>query len=202
MADLSTIDAILPRTKRLKAATNDTHERLDQRILATDPFGSRDNYVRFLTVQYRFHRSVDPLYRDAALGALLPDLAERNRFDKLTADLADLGQPSPVDDMPQPFETGAVDLPTALGWLYVAEGSNLGAAILFKLARALDLDEDFGARHLAGHPDGRAQHWRAFTAVLDTIELDDAEEARLEAGAKAAFARVHALVDMAARNGP
>jgi heme oxygenase (biliverdin-IX-beta and delta-forming) len=201
MADLSIIDEILPRTKRLKAATNDTHERLDQRILATEPFANRDNYARFLKVQYRFHHSVDPLYRDAALGALLPDLADRNRFDKLAADLRDLGQDLLVEDMAQPFGEGPADLPTALGWLYVAEGSNLGAAILFKMARALDLDEDFGARHLAGHPDGRARHWREFTAALDALDLDEAEEARLEAGAKAAFARVHALVDAVAPAG-
>lgn len=95
-----------------------------------------------------------------------------------------------------PAFKGAVDLPTAF-WLYVAEGSNLGAAFLFKAAAALGLDASFGARHLAGHPDGRAQHWREFTAALDALELDLEEDARVIAGAEAAFGRVQALVDAA-----
>lgn len=96
---------------------------------------------------------------------------------------------------PPVFDADAIDVPTALGWLYVAEGSNLGAAFLFKMARALDLDENFGARHLAGHADGRAQHWRDFTGALDTVDLDADEERRVSMGANAAFARVQALVD-------
>ena len=52
----------------------------------------------------------------------------------------------------------------------------------------------FGARHLAGHPEGRAQHWRRFTAALDAVGLSAAEEVRATIGAEAAFARVEELV--------
>lgn len=79
--------------------------------------------------------------------------------------------------------------------IYVAEGSNLGAASLFKAVAALGLDAGFGARHLAGYPDGRAQHWREFTAALDALELEPEEDARVIAGTEAVFARVRALVD-------
>jgi heme oxygenase len=84
---------------------------------------------------------------------------------------------------------------TALGWLYVSEGSKLGAAILYKLAGKIGLDAQFGARHLAGHPDGRARHWRDFTAVLDTAPLDAGGEQRVTAGARAAFMRMHGHVE-------
>src|SRR5690606_18526810 len=90
---------------------------------------------------------------------------------------------------------GKVDLPTALGWLYVAEGSNLGAAFLIKEAAKLGLSQDFGARHLAGAPEGRGLHWRTFTAALDAVPLSDEDEARVIAGAEAAFRRVHGLVN-------
>lgn len=183
------------RAKRLKAATNDTHDRLDKRIMASEPFASVPNYARFLAVQYRFHRDIDALYAHPQLIALLPDLAERRRLDQIRQDIEDLDQPVPAPDSEAPFAGADLDLPTALGWLYVAEGSNLGAAFLFKMARALGLDETHGARHLAGHPDGRAQHWRAFTGALDGLAMDEVHEQRLAEGARAAFRRVHALVE-------
>lgn len=183
------------RARRLKAATNDTHDRLDKRIMASEPFASVPNYARFLAVQYRFHSDIDALYGHEPLRVLLPDLAERRRLDQIRQDIEDLGQAVPESEGASPFASAAIDLPTALGWLYVAEGSNLGAAFLFKMARALGLDENHGARHLAGHPDGRARHWRAFTGALDALTLDDGEELRLAEGARTAFRRVHALVE-------
>ena len=84
---------------------------------------------------------------------------------------------------------------TALGWLYVAEGSNLGAAFLLKEAIKLGLNDGFGVRHLAAAPEGRGLHWKTFTAALDTVALTPEEEQRVVAGAKAAFARVQHAVD-------
>lgn len=183
------------RAKRLKAATTETHDRLDKRIMAGEPFAAVSNYARFLAVQYQFHRDIEALYGDADLAALVPDLAGRRRFDEIGQDMADLAAPHPEPAEAPRFAAGDIDVPTALGWLYVAEGSNLGAAFLFKMARALGLDENHGARHLAGHPDGRAQHWRSFTGALDQVSLDEAEEMRVIDGANAAFRRVHALVE-------
>ncbi|PRA54416.1 biliverdin-producing heme oxygenase [Ochrobactrum sp. MYb68] len=185
----------LPRSKRLKARTTGTHERLDQSIMAGDPFASRERYALFVEVQYQFHRDIDALYDAAVLDRLLPDLAGRRRFALVGQDLIDLGFDLPVADGVPAFPAGSdVDLPTALGWLYVAEGSNLGAAFLLKEALKLGLSEELGACHLAGAPEGRGLHWRTFTAALDEIELTDAEEERVVAGAEAAFRRVHGLV--------
>ena len=185
----------LPRSKRLKARTTGTHERLDQSIMAGDPFASRERYALFVEVQYQFHRDIDALYEDAALDALLPDLQGRRRFGLVGQDLIDLGFDLPKADGEPAFPAGnAIDLPTALGWLYVAEGSHLGAAFLLKDALKLGLSEELGARHLAGAPEGRGLHWRTFTAALDEIGLTEAEEERVVAGAEAAFRRVHALV--------
>ena len=183
------------RAKRLKAATHSAHEALDTTIMAGKPFSSRDRFGLFLKVQHAFHRDIDALYDDSVLDGLLPDLQGRRRFGAVGQDLADLGLEPVVSDAPPAFAGGTVDLPTALGWLYVAEGSNLGAAFLLKAAAQLGLSESFGARHLAGAPEGRGLHWRTFTAALDAVELSPEEEARAIAGAEAAFNRVRALVD-------
>ncbi len=182
------------RSKRLKSATNANHERLDTRIMAAKPFASSDRYGLFVQVQHQFHRDIDALYDNAVLDRLLPDLGGRRRLPQITQDLADLGLDVPTADVPPAFASD-IDIPTALGWLYVAEGSNLGAAFLLKEAAKLNLSETFGARHLAAAPEGRGLHWRTFTAALDSQELSDDEEKRVIAGAVAAFGRVQGLVE-------
>lgn len=183
------------RSQRLKAATYSAHDRLDQRIMAAQPFASRARYACFLQVQRRFHADIDGFYRDPLLAGVVPDLAGRRRLAAIQTDLADLGMASAAAEPPVAIELRGDLLATGLGWLYVAEGSNLGAAILFKLARALELDEDFGARHLAGHPDGRARHWRSFTGVLDQLALAPEREAIVIAAACDAFDRVRGYVE-------
>lgn len=184
----------ISRSKQLKAATSTTHDSLDKRVMAADIFANRDNFARFLRVQYRFHRDIDALYSHAGLLALVPDLAERRRLPRISHDLQDLGSDVPAETAPA-VDAG-ITLPEALGWLYVAEGSNLGGTVLFKLARErLQLGADFGARHLAGHADGAARHWRSFTAVLDAAELAAAHEALVIEGARTAFQTVRAYVD-------
>ncbi|MFT4252960.1 MAG: biliverdin-producing heme oxygenase, partial [Caulobacter sp.] len=144
-----TIDATnAPLSKRLKAKTGETHDRLDNRIMAADPFADRARYGRFLRMQRQFHRDVDALYGQESLAVLIPDLAGRGRLQAVEQDLADLGLEPSLADGPPRFAAVADDLPAAIGWLYVAEGSNLGAAFLFKAALKLGLGETFGARHL------------------------------------------------------
>jgi len=185
------------RAALLKQATHTAHERLDVRIMAADPFSSRQRYARFVQVQFLFHRDIDALYdRDVGLTALLPNFAERRRLGLIEADLHDLGVDAPAADRAPAFAPGvAIDGPNALGWLYVAEGSNLGAAFLLKEAAKLGLSESFGARHLAAAPEGRGRHWKAFVGALDAVPLSAGEEANAIAGAKDAFARVRELVE-------
>ncbi|MFT3965381.1 MAG: biliverdin-producing heme oxygenase [Sphingobium sp.] len=185
-----------PLSQRLKAGTHDVHEGVDRSIMSAASFASMERYGEFLAVQYLFHRDVDALYGHATLQALLPDLVERRRLSLVEADLADLGLTPPTTETQPVFIAGTEpDLPTALGWLYVAEGSNMGAALLRKEAAKLGLSDEQGARHLAPAPIRPAAHWRAFTAGLDAAALTEEEEARAVAGAQAAFARVQAHVD-------
>ncbi|MGQ4274033.1 biliverdin-producing heme oxygenase [Terrihabitans sp. B22-R8] len=189
----TTIEAPL-RSKQLKADTHSTHEHLDSSIMAGRPFASVENYGLFLKVQHGFHRDIDALYSNPELDKLLPDLPGRRRLGLIEQDLADLGIPAPEAER-APVFGDAADIPTALGWLYVAEGSNLGAAFLLKEAVKLGLSEERGARHLAGAPEGRGRHWKTFTAALDALDLDEVGEQRVRDGAIAAFQRVQSLVD-------
>lgn len=170
------------RCKRLKAASSRDHDTVDERVMAARPFADRERYARFLLVQHRFHGSLLALYRDERLNRRLPGLAQLSRFEAVQTDLRDLGLTVPA----VPAQVVA-NHAQALGWLYCSEGSNLGAAFLFKQTQKLGLDGDLGARHLAPHPEGRALHWRAFVAQVDALELEAGEEAQVVEGAIAAF---------------
>lgn len=183
------------RAKRLKAATSPVHEGVDRSIMSAASFASLEGYRQFLHIQYLFHRDVEALYADARLRDAFPDLARRCRMARVIADMDDLGLEAPTSVVPAFSFDAPADLGTALGWLYVAEGSNMGAALLRKEAQKLALSDTFGARHLAPAEAGPAPHWRAFTAALDAMPLSEAEETRADEGALAAFARVQAHID-------
>lgn len=178
------------RARRLAEATRPMHSELDGLIMTGQPFASRENYARFLRMQYRLHRAADPLFHHPGYATFLPDLHERRRLPAVMDDLIALGVERPERET-SPFAS-SIDNATGLGWLYVVEGSNLGAAILLKLAAKLELGPTFGASHLATPEDGRAGHWRGFVAALDAAELDEDEEGRAVEGAKAAF--THAVL--------
>lgn len=180
-------------SQRLKTETAQQHERMHELMERGNPFADRGSYARFVAAQYLFQRDVEHLFQDAAVKAAVPDLEARGRQEASLADLADLGA-----ELPQgALCSEAVGMPEALGWLYVSEGSTLGAAFLFKEARdRLGLSETFGARNLAAYPQGRALAWRAFVASLDAPALGDAAiQDKVIAGANAAYDRFGGLLE-------
>ncbi|HFC8537404.1 TPA: biliverdin-producing heme oxygenase [Neisseria bacilliformis] len=170
--------------KKLKEQTTTVHDSVDNLVMSVEPFANNENYIKFLKLQSVFHKAVDHIYKDAALNKAIPELEYMARYDAVVKDLADLGEQPYAYDKVLPHETGN----KAIGWLYCAEGSNLGAAFLFKHAKKLDFDGENGARHLAPHPDGRGKHWRAFVELLNALPLDEAAQAEAIQGAKEAFA--------------
>jgi len=182
------------RSQRLNQITNEPHTKLDALVKAHAPFETQANFARFVVAQYLFQSELVALYNDAELTAIVPDLPARCRAEAAKADLADLDT-----DVPEPV-AGAVSNPTkaeALGWLFVSEGSKLGAAFLIKRAVGLGLSETFGARHLGEPAGGRAQGWKSFVKTLDSLTLSAEEEADLDKGALAAFNRFTLLLEQA-----
>lgn len=181
--------AHLPLSLRLKTETLSQHDRMEALMAQAQPFGSRQAYARFTAAQYLFQQDVEHFFADPVLQSAVPDLQVRGRLQAARDDLADLGTPVP-DEAPA---TLGVAMPEALGWLYVSEGSTLGAAFLLKEAEdRLGLSARFGARNLAAYDGGRAQVWKRFKAALDA--RPEAEHAAVLAGAQAAYARFGRLL--------
>lgn len=186
-------ERVAGRVARLRQETRAAHEHLDVRIMASEPFRDRSRFGRFVTIQYYFHRDIEPVYASEAIRSILPDLQQRRRLELIEQDLHDLEIPVPPGSLTKAEFAVPLDMPTALGWLYVSEGSTLGAAILSKEAAKLGLSDSFGARHFAAHPEGRGLSWQRFTATLDALQLSEKEEARVIEGANHAFRRVQNL---------
>ncbi|WP_338497770.1 biliverdin-producing heme oxygenase [Pseudomonas sp. WP18] len=182
------------RAQRLNQITHEPHARLDALVKAHAPFETTASYARFVVAQYLFQSELVALYNDAALARLIPDLPDRCRAEAARADLADL-----ATEVPAPV-AGAVHKPTqaeALGWLFVSEGSKLGAAFLIKRAVGLGLSETFGARHLAEPAGGRAEGWKTFTRTLYNLVFTPEQEAEADKGALNAFNRFTVLLEQA-----
>ncbi|HKS12763.1 MAG TPA: biliverdin-producing heme oxygenase [Pseudomonas sp.] len=179
------------RSQRLNQLTHAPHSELDTLVKSHAPFDTRESFARFVVAQYLFQAELQALYTDPRLIAIVPDLAQRCRAEQARLDLADLntGVPSPVP--------GALHNPSlgeALGWIFVSEGSKLGAAFLIKRAVGLGLSDSVGARHLGEPAGGRAEGWKQFTRILDSLELNPEEDAAAERGAVAAFERFTELL--------
>ncbi|PWE41037.1 biliverdin-producing heme oxygenase [Pseudomonas prosekii] len=182
------------RSQRLNQITNAPHTKLDALVKAHAPFATQANFARFVVAQYLFQSELVALYNDAELTAIVPDLPARCRAEAAKADLADLDT-----EVPAPV-AGAVKNPgkaAALGWLFVSEGSKLGAAFLIKRAVGLGLSETFGARHLGEPAGGRAEGWKSFVKTLDSLEFSAQEEAEIEQAAVDAFNRFTVLLEQA-----
>lgn len=185
------------RSQRINQITNGPHAKLDALVKAHAPFDTRSNFARFVVAQYLFQSELVSLYNDAALTAIIPDLWARCRAEAARADLADLDTEVPA---PVPGAVNRLSQAEALGWLFVSEGSKLGAAFLIKRAVGLGLSETFGARHLGEPAGGRAEGWKSFVRTLDAMELSQQEEAELDKGAIDAFNRFTVLLEQTYAN--
>ena len=120
-----------------------------------------------------FHKIVDDIYKDPALNEKIPGLAELARYDDVLLDMKDIGGSEKAISTAIPEPKGM----ERLGWLYCAEGSNLGAAFLFKDAQKnLGYNAEHGARHLGPH------------AELNDLGIEGADRETALKGALEAFA--------------
>jgi heme oxygenase len=151
----------------LRQATQKLHSRLEHRMNLFGREHSRPDYERLLRAFWGFYQPLE-----ARLGAVqglrerVPDLDLRLaktawlETDLLalglaTTDLESLPRCSALPDLP--------DEPSALGCLYVIEGSTLGGQIIGPhFRRTLGMEPSEGGRFFAGYGPETATLWRAF----------------------------------------
>lgn len=176
---------------RLKNATASEHERMHQLMNGADIFATKEKYTQFTLSQYYFQKEVEQLFLNPRVMDIIPDLDTRGRSDLALLDLKHLGV---TPQSSQPLKQ--IGYPQALGWIYVSEGSTLGAAFLFKEAqKKLGFNENLGARNLAAYPEGRMKVWKRFTQALNEAHFNTEEQNLVIQGALDGFEYFGALVE-------
>jgi heme oxygenase len=136
------------RSQRLNQITHEPHSKLDALVKAHAPFETRANFARFVVAQYLFQSELvrcttTPIdgHRPGPAAVAAP---KRPRLTWRTS------TPNPGTGRwrPAPSEQSP-----ALGWIFVSEGSKLGAAFLIKRAVA------WAERNLRRPPPGRTGRW-------------------------------------------
>ena len=188
----------LPLLAQLRAGTRAAHERMEannamSRLLSAD-LQSAD-YVYALRALHAFHAGIGA--RLMVLGQDLPDGCsfDTGRLALLGDDLAWFGaKPARHLSMARCI----TDTETAIGALYVLEGSALGARIIGKAVQAsLDVEPARGGSFFCGATaDGARERWITMSARINEAGAKMAAPARLRVvrGANAAFSALeHAI---------
>ncbi|ENU92034.1 hypothetical protein F971_03127 [Acinetobacter vivianii] len=181
------MNAIVENTlhNKIKTHTGAEHERLRNLMISLKLFENLKRYKNFTLAQYYFHNEIKNLYILHNINGIVPGIKCCQRLDALRRDMEDLLI------VPKENESGdilSLNKYETLGWLYVSEGSTLGAAILLKGAKdGYSLSESFGARNLAEYPEGRLTYWGNFVDKLNALDVSEEEEKFIIDGAFSAF---------------
>lgn len=169
----------------LKAATDDAHRALDDRLSRLD-LANRSDYRRFLLFQGRAVPPLEGALAAAGLDALVDGWSACRRTDALASDLKALG-----DAVPQPAQapsiSGTGDL---LGMAYVVEGSRLGGRVL-----AQQVGAGFPSAFLTADP--LYGTWPSLIAVLERGLYSDALLGEAKDAARRCFALFMDVADEA-----
>ncbi len=89
----------------------------------------------------------------------------------------------------------SIETPLAiLGWLYVLEGSTLGASVLQPLvARAFLLGGDDGMAYLRNYGAAARSRWAEYSQRMNTLALESGQRAQITQAANELFAHLEAL---------
>lgn len=184
-----------PVARLLRQHTRETHERVEASIGLLDPEltadSLRDRLARLAGFWAGAERAVDDWASKHAVAAEQLHWSRRRRVEILRDDLARLGMSRHAIAVLPVTATGPCTDAEVLGWLYVAEGSTLGGAVIDRrLAPGSPMAR---VRALRPYSEGPAPMWREYLGYLRDWVGDDAE--RRDAVVTAGQASFAALAD-------
>lgn len=194
---------------RLRAGTRADHDATE-----AVPFSSamvqcrlpRELFIRQLQALAMIHRALeralavndDPAVRLvwndglAKLPLLKRDLAALEASEPDPDDPAIIAARRCVDDISTTNQSDPIAL---LGFLYVLEGSTLGATILRKHLTAMyDIDETTGLAYYSPYGNAVMPHWQQFKADMNAIDLTEAQTHSVIDAAKRMFAHIGSVL--------
>ncbi len=182
--------------QRLKELTAPFHAELEKMAiaiaLAEGPV-TRENYAIYLTKLAAIHQMVEPLIvamGDWSLYGIDP--AIRLRLPLLKADLEALDRPYILTDVTLPISM-TWNFATAVGMMYVLEGSTMGGQVLSrKLSHITDTEGVACTRYFQAYGENTMRLWGEFCQFLDRFETENPDVCnQVILGACAMFLMIH-----------
>ncbi len=166
---------------KLRERTKNTHEALEQTMF---PFIKHTHdvatYANLLRLFYGYYKPLE-MAVDAQIDTnTFPDYGKLRKTKWMLEDLALLNQP--VADIPLcKLGFSIASHASAMGALYVTEGSTLGGKIICKtIANNLKIDNLIGLKFFNGYGNETANRWKTFMAALNNYSDTPAEKDVLE----------------------
>lgn len=175
---------------QLREKTNSIHQSTEALPLMRrlgQGLATATDYANFLSTLLLIYSDLEEnLQRNERLNEVLPDLEERRKIPALTSDLSELalrgfhGRTSNLGRYAKHFAPARTCLPSALGCLYVVEGSSLGGLVLLKsLSELLQSLDQKCASFLRGYGSQTQSKWKGFCNTLNSTPFDSGEEVLL-----------------------
>ena len=159
---------------KIKDATKPAHLNLEKIVVQQlKSIKNNEDYAAFLTKFYTYFSQVEKAIAPYISEQLLPDLKERRNSSFLKNDIEVLGNDvNSVNEVEVPVISNAV---SALGALYVMEGSIMGGRIIIQMLEKLGINT--GLSFFSGYGQDTGEKWGVFTKVMnETATSEEAQE--------------------------
>jgi len=175
---------------KLKEATRDQHENLENTVDVMGEVFSLDNYKLLLTKFYRFYAAIEPKVAENDLIGAGFDFNARRKTPLLEKDLEALGILDNVRSGVSPWE-GVPDvsnLSKAFGSIYVMEGATLGGQVITRhLNKDFGLTPENGAAFFSSYGPEVGSMWKSFKETLTTWAEESGDEEQIIGAARETF---------------
>ena len=175
---------------KLKEATREQHEALENVVDVMNSTFSMDDYGALLEKFYRYYLAIEPALPAGELLSNGFDVESRRKLPSLERDLAVLGllHEAQKENGPRP-EIPVFDGPAkAFGTMYVLEGATLGGQIISRhLSTHLGITPENGGSFFYGYGPATGPMWKDFGAVITAYAESNGHENEMIEGAKETF---------------
>jgi heme oxygenase len=160
-------------SENIREATKPAHLNLEKIVVQQlKQIKTTEDYSAFLTKFYNYFSQVEEAIKPYITDQLLPDHAERRNSSYIKRDIEALG--ASVGEVPVAEVPAISNAVSALGALYVMEGSIMGGRIIIQMLEKLGVTE--GISFFSGYGQETGQKWGIFTKVINEAAATELEE--------------------------
>jgi heme oxygenase len=173
-------------SSNIKEATHTAHQQLEVIVVKKlKAIRSQAEYADLLKHFYAYFNKVEQAIAPFITTEVLPDYASRRNSSHIKNDIEALG--ATVTDLPLAEAPAIPDTISALGALYVMEGSIMGGRIIVQMLEKAGITQ--GVSFFSGYGEATGRMWQGFTEVLNQYAPTTEDETKAIATANATFSK-------------